>query len=256
MAAPTLAARLRAGEIVYSGWLVIPEPIVAETVARLPFDAIAFDVQHGLHDSSAVMRGIAGIVAAGKPAMVRIALGDNASASRYLDWGAEAVIAPMISSAAEARALVAATKYPPLGERSWGPDRARALRGTTPQQHLESANDASLVFAMIETRRAVASLDEILAVEGLDGVFVGPSDLSIAWFGGARIAPLDPALDEPIGLIASQAAAAGKLAGIFSVTADRAVHFRKMGYRLIALGSDQLYLEHGAKAMLAAARGD
>jgi 4-hydroxy-2-oxoheptanedioate aldolase len=201
------------------------------------------------------MRSVTGVAASGKPAVVRIALGDNAAAARYLDLGVEAVVAPMVSSAAEARALVAATKYPPVGQRSWGPNRALSLRGFTGQEHLERANDYSLIFAMIETRKAVDAVDEILAVDGIDGVFVGPSDLSIAWFGGAKIAPLDPALDEPIAAVAARAKAAGKLAGIFSVTADRARHFHAMGYRLIALGSDQGYLERGAREMLAEARG-
>ncbi len=120
------------------------------------------------------MRGIGAIAFAGKPALVRIAVGDNATASRVLDMGAEAVVAPMINTVAEARALVAATKYPPLGERSWGPSRVLALRGTEQQAHLSGDNAVSMTFAMIETRRALEVLDDILAVEGIDGVFVGP----------------------------------------------------------------------------------
>jgi 4-hydroxy-2-oxoheptanedioate aldolase len=124
----------------------------------------------------------------------------------------------------------------------------------TGQQHLETANASALVFAMIESRRALDALDDIVGVEGLDGVFVGPSDLSLALFDGKRIAPLDPALGETIALIARKAIAAGKFAGIFAVTAARAVEFRAMGFRLIALGSDQMYLEQGAKTMLAEVR--
>ena len=149
-------------------------------------------MQHGLHDIGSVMRGIGAIALAGKPALVRIPVGDNATASRVLDMGAEAVIAPMINTVAEARALVAAMKYPPIGERSWGPNRVLAMRGTEPQVYLESGNRASLAFGMIETRRALAALDDILGVDGLDGVFVGPSDLSVTLSDGARIAPFDP----------------------------------------------------------------
>jgi 4-hydroxy-2-oxoheptanedioate aldolase len=250
----TLAARLRAGETLISGWSTLPDPAIAEVIARAGFDCVAFDTQHGLHDIASVTRGIAGVIAAGRPALVRVPLGDNAAACRFLDLGAEAVIAPMISSAAEARALLAATKYPPVGERSWGPGRALLLRGVTGQQHLETANASALVFAMIESRRALDALDDIVGVEGLDGVFVGPSDLSLALFDGKRIAPLDPALGETIALIARKAIAAGKFAGIFAVTAARAVEFRAMGFRLIALGSDQMYLEQGAKTMLAEVR--
>jgi 4-hydroxy-2-oxoheptanedioate aldolase len=254
MAAPELADRLRAGEAFICGWCALPEPLVAEAIARAGFDCVALDMQHGLLDTAAVVRGIGGIAHAGKPALVRIPVGDNAFASRVLDMGAEAVIAPMINSADEARAFVAATKYPPVGERSWGPNRAMTLRGTTPQQHLDSGNATSLALAMIETRRALDALDEILGVDGLDGVFVGPSDLSVTLSEGKRIAPLDKALDEPIALIAERTKAAGKIAGIFAASPERAVTFRTMGYRLIALGSDNLYLATGAKAMLAAAR--
>jgi len=252
MAAPVLAARLRAGETLIAGWCAMPEPLIAEGVGRAGFDCVTLEMQHGLHDIGSVMRGIGAIALAGKPALVRIPVGDNATASRVLDMGAEAVIAPMINSVADARAFVAAMKYPPIGERSWGPNRVMAMRGTEPQAHLESGNRTSLAFGMIETKRALEALDEILGVEGLDGVFVGPSDLSVTLTDGARIAPVDPSLDAPIRLIADRAYAAGKIPGIYAANPERARLFRDFGYRLIALGSDHTYLANGAKAMLAA----
>ena len=112
MAAPVLAARLRAGETLIAGWCGLPEPLVAELTARAGFDCVTLEMQHGLHDIGSVMRGIGAVALAGKPALVRIPVGDNATASRVLDMGAEAVIAPMINTAAEARAFVAAAKYP------------------------------------------------------------------------------------------------------------------------------------------------
>ncbi len=254
MPVPALARRLRAGETLYCGWVSLPEPLVAETVARVGYDCVTLEMQHGLHDVNSVMRGIGAVALAGKPAVVRVAVGDNATASRVLDMGAEAVIAPMINSAEEARALVAATKYPPLGERSWGPARALVLHGIDdPQVHLETANQTAFVFAMIETTRALDALDEILAVEGIDGVFVGPSDLSVTLSGGQRIAPFDPSLDAPARRIAERAAAEGKVAGVFAATPERARHFRGMGYRFIALATDQAYLARGAADMLRAA---
>jgi 4-hydroxy-2-oxoheptanedioate aldolase len=252
MAAPVLAARLRAGETLISGWCAMPEPLIAEGVARAGFDCVALEMQHGLHDIGSVMRAIGAIALAGKPALVRVPVGDNATASRVLDMGAEAVIAPMINSVADARAFAGAMKYPPLGERSWGPNRVMALRGTEPQAHLASDNRVSLAFAMIETRRALDVLDDILAVEGIDGVFVGPSDLSVTFSDGARIAPFDPSLDGPIRLIAERTLAAGKFPGVYAANPERARQFRVFGYRLIALGSDQMYLANGARAMLAA----
>ena len=253
MAVPLLAERLRAGETLISGWSTLPEPLVAEAVARAGFDCVVIDLQHGLHDTGSVVRSIGAIALAGKPALVRVSVGDNALASRALDMGAEGVIAPMINTAADARALVAATRYPPVGERSWGPNRAMALSGREPEQHLASANRSALVFAMIETSRALEALDSILAVEGLDGVFVGPSDLSVTLSNGARIAALDSSLvDGPIRMIAERASAAGLAAGIFAANAERAAAFRSFGYRLIAVASDQAYLASGARAILAA----
>ena len=145
-------------------------------------------MQHGLLDTGSVMTGIGAIALAGKPAVVRIALGDDATASRALDMGAEAVIAPMVNSVEDARALAAATKYPPVGERSWGPTRAMTLaRHRAAAQYLENANRTCFTFAMIETVRALDALDAILAVDGIDGVFVGPFDLSVSLSAGRQV---------------------------------------------------------------------
>jgi 4-hydroxy-2-oxoheptanedioate aldolase len=160
----------------------------------------------------------------------------------------------MINSPEEARALVAATKYPPVGERSWGPTRVMTLRGSEPQAHLEAGNRTSLVLAMIETSRALGALDDILAVPGIDGVFIGPSDLSVSFSEGGRVAPFDASLEDPIRRIADVANAAGKITGAFAASGARARTFREWGCRLIALGTDQMYLAAGAEAMLSAVR--
>lgn len=251
MAEPVLAARLHAGETLISGWSALPEPLVAEAVARTGFDCVTLDMQHGLHDVGSVVRSIGAVMHAGKPVAVRVPVGDYALAARVLDMGAEAVIAPMINSAADARAFIATTKYPPVGERSWGPTRVLTLRGTQPQAHLEAGNRTSLTLAMIETSRALGALDDILAVPGVDGVFIGPSDLSVSFSDGARIAPFDASLDDAVRRIIDGANAAGKVAGAFAANAERARIFRDWGCRFIALGTDQMYLAGGAAAMLA-----
>jgi 4-hydroxy-2-oxoheptanedioate aldolase len=256
MHSPTLARALRSGATIVSAWVSLPEPLVAELVARSDFGAVTLDVQHGLHDTGSVMRSIGGIALAGKPAIVRLAVEDFALASRSLDFGAEAVIAPMINSAADARRLVAATKYPPLGERSWGPARAMTLFGVRDgAAYLASANKETLAIAMIETKTALGVLDEILGVEGLDGVFVGPSDLSVTFSGGEKVAPTDSFIEAPIRDIAARAKAAGKIAGAYAVNGERVRFFREAGFRLIALASDQAYLARGINAVLAEAGG-
>ncbi|SDB45023.1 4-hydroxy-2-oxoheptanedioate aldolase [Bauldia litoralis] len=251
MGKPTLAARLRAGDSIYSGWIATPEPLIAETAARQAFDCVCVDMQHGLHDPVSVMRSIGGIVHAGKPAGVRVPVGDFAMASRALDMGAEAVIAPMINSVADARALVAATKYPSLGERSWGPARALSLQGIPDAAtQLATANDATLAFAMVETKQALDLLDEILAVEGIDGVFMGPSDLSLTLSGGKEVAPAADWMDEPIRRIAARARAHGKIACAFGADPVRARYFTDVGYHFVALGPDAIYLASGIRTML------
>lgn len=254
MAVASLAARLRAGETLISGWSAIPEPLVAESVARAGFDCVIVDLQHGLHDTRSIFQSIGSITAAGKPTVVRVPLGDNALASRALDAGAQAVIAPMINSVADARAFVSAVKYPPIGQRSWGPNRALVLSGKTPQAHLETSNADTFAFAMIETEGALAVLDDILGVAGVDGVFIGPSDLSVTLSDGARIAPDADDLDPVIRRICEAAEKAGKIAGAFTANSRRAKICRDLGCRFIALGSDYAYIAGGAAAMLAPLR--
>ncbi len=255
MSMPILAERLSNGETLFCGWVTMPESLVAETVARSGFDCVVLDMQHGLLDTGSVMTAIGAIALAGRPSVVRIALGDDATASRVLDMGAEAIIAPMVNSVAEARALAAATKYPPLGERSWGPMRAMTLEGIDqPLQYLASANKTSVTFAMIETVRALEALDDILAVDGIDGVFVGPFDLSVSLSAGRLADPGDISVDAPIKHIAERAAAVGKVAGIYAPTAERARNFRDVGYRFIAIAGDQTYLTFGAAELLRIAR--
>ncbi|MEX0852307.1 MAG: aldolase/citrate lyase family protein [Bauldia sp.] len=250
MAAPDLAQRLGAGETLISSWNIWPEPLLAEIAARSGFDCVTLDMQHGLHDPVSVMRGIGAVALAGKPAVVRVPVGDNAMVSRALDMGAAAVIAPMINTAEEARAFAAAAKYPPVGERSWGPQRALTLQGIDAPTQLRVANRATLTLAMVETKRALSALDDILAVDGIDGIFVGPSDLSVTLTDGGAIAPGDPAIDAPIRLIGERTLKVGKIAGAFAWGGARLRFFRDIGYRFIALGTDQAYLTAGIEAML------
>ena len=250
MPARSLAARLRAGDTFFTAWSTIPEPVVAELCARGGFDCVTVDMQHGMHDAVSAMRSISGIALAGKPALVRVMAGDNGMVSRALDLGAEAVIAPMIDTVEQAQAFADAAKYPPIGNRSWGPLRAQTVFGIDPATQLATGNAESLALAMIETRQALAALDDILALPGIDGIFVGPSDLSVTLTEGKRVAPGDPVVDEPMRLIADRTNAAGKIAGAFAWGGARADSFKAMGYRLIAVGTDQACLARGIETML------
>src|SRR5215469_1467633 len=156
----TLAHALRKGETVWASWCTLPYPLVAELLGGEGFPAVVLDQQHGLWDTAATLAGIAAIHHGGAAPIVRVPIGDFATVSRALDFGAEAVIAPMINTAADARAFVAAAKFPPIGERSWGPHRSMTFAEIAdPKVYLRKANDLTVIFAMIETRAALENLD-------------------------------------------------------------------------------------------------
>ncbi len=250
---PSLAAKLRGGPL-FAAWVVAPEPAVIEALLREDFGGAVLDMQHGGFDIAKAAAGVASCALFGKPALVRVPVGDFATASRMLDAGAGAIIAPMINSAEEARRLVGFTKYPPTGERSWGPGRVTTLSGGLDgPDYLGRANAMQLTIAMIETRAALDNVDAILAVEGIDGVFVGPSDLSIGLSGGT-LDPSSAKVDAALDRIAASAERAGKLAGIFCFTGVQAKAMVGRGFGLNTIATDLLLLRAAARSELAAAR--
>lgn len=251
----SLGERLSAGETVFTAWSGIPDAVTVEAVAGLAFDAVTLDMQHGGHHEDSVLRGLLPIRASAKHALVRIPVGRFDMASRALDFGAESVIAPMVNTVDDAIRFAAAMKYPPMGERSWGPHMAMARIGRTdPKTWLARSNADTLALAMIETREAYELAGEIIAVDGIDGIFVGPSDFSIAWFRGATIDPVSEDMMEAIATIARKACAAGKHAGIYVPDPGFAGRFHAMGYRLLAMGNEHTYMAEGGNNLLATAR--
>jgi len=248
-----LGRKLRAGERVVAAWSVLGEPAVAELLIREGFDTAVLDMQHGAYTVESAIRGIASVALAGAPAIVRVPVGDFATASRMLDAGAAGVIAPMINSVEDARALASFAKYPPAGERSWGPHRALPLTGLGPQEYFAQANDLQLAIPMIETRAALAALDDILAISGIDGVFVGPADLSIALTGG-RTDIAHPDVDRALVQIVSRARAARKFAGFYCSNGKQARAMLARGFALCSVSVDSQLLGQAARAELADAR--
>ncbi len=251
--AAAFAQRIRSGAPAFAAWCGIPDPLVPEIMCREGFDCAVLDMQHGAVDYAVAAQGIANVALAGKPAIVRIPVGEFATASRALDAGAAGIIAPMVNSVEDARLLAAFTKFPPVGERSWGPHKALALTGLAPLEYLAEANGFSLTIAMIETRAAMAALDDILAVPGIDGVFVGPSDLSIARTNGATVNQLHPEVDKALDHIAARAKSAGKFAAAFCADGKRAAAVAARGYQLMSIGTDNALLRAGSRAALDAA---
>ena len=259
MALPALRAALEGDGFVLSSWSSLTDPLVHEALVRAPFDAICLDMQHGMHDVASVSEAIAKAGLLGKPSLVRLPIEDRANAARFLDFGASAVIMPMIETVDDAQRFVAAVKYAPLGSRSFGPTRAVELHNYANaagygdrSAYTAEANRETLAFAMIETASAVDNLDAILALDGLDGVFVGPSDLSIALSATGTWDPNGPVADAAIRKIAMAAKAAGKFAGIYCIGAEEARRFRGYGYGLATISNDINILKSAAAALVAA----
>jgi 4-hydroxy-2-oxoheptanedioate aldolase len=252
----TLAGRLRSGETVFSGWCGLPYPIVAEMLGRDGFPAVTIESQHGLWDVAGVLAGIAAVRQGGAAPLVRVPWGDFALVSRALDFGAEGIIAPMINTPADARALAGAAKFPPIGERSWGPHRATTLAGLSDQSiYLREANDHIVTLAMIETRTALQNFDAIIETPGVDGFFLGPSDLSIALSDGKTVDPLSKEVERELDRMIAGAQRAKKIPGAYCHSAERAVALAKRGVKFLAVSSDLAMLRAGAAAVIKVLKG-
>lgn len=251
--AADLARRLKAHEPLLTAWSAIPGAMVSDALARSALPLVTLDMQHGFHDTASVLAGIGAVSHAGKGTLVRIPVGDWAMCSRALDFGAAGVIAPMVNTAEDARRFVEAMKYPPVGERSWGPHRAMALNGyPSPQTYLENANADTVSIAMIETEKAMKNLDDILRVDGLDGIFVGPADTSVSWSNGKIVNAGADFIEDDMKLIREKAFAAGKFCCTFGVSTALVKKFRGFGYSMIAIGPETLYFNTGIDALISA----
>ena len=249
-----LAASLTSGKPVYATWCGLPDPAVAGILAREPgYGCCVLDMQHGSIDFLTAARAIPLVAAAGMPCLPRIPVGEFGTASRLLDAGASGIIAPMINSVADARAFAGAVKFPPVGGRSWGPHAALTLSGRDGPTYFRDANGFTLTFAMIETREALGLIDDILAVEGIDAIFIGPADLSIGLSRGAALDPTGQEVDAAIAHALARTRVAGRLAGIYAGNGQRAGEFARLGYDLVAIGSDAVFMKAGAASMRAAA---
>ncbi|MEO1471411.1 MAG: aldolase/citrate lyase family protein [Pseudomonadota bacterium] len=242
------ANRLReiwaAGGAAVNGWLSIPNGFSAETMAHQGWDSLTVDLQHGVIDYQAAVGMLQAISTTDTVPMVRAPWNEPGILMKLLDAGAYGLICPMVNSAEDARRLVAATRYPPLGSRSFGPIRGLLYGGPDYPVH---ANDTVVVLAMIETREGLAALDEILAVEGLDGVYIGPSDLSLALGCRPTFDDVDPPVVEAIDHVLARATAAGRIAAVHNMGPEAALARVAKGFRLVTIASDARLMAAGAK---------
>lgn len=246
-----LRSRLATGEPFLFSWQSIPSAPLSGVLARLPLDGVCLDMQHGMIGFSDAVGLIAAIHAAGRPAIVRTLWNDPAAPGQALDAGASCVIAPLVNSRAEAERLVRAAKYPPLGARSWGAYGGIQASGLSGKDYLREANRMTMVFAMIETVEAVGNVDEIAATPGLDGLFVGPSDLSISLSNGAGTDKTGQDTLQAMKVIASAAQKNGLVAGAFAGDAATIRAYQALGYTFLAAAVDTDLLRMGAETLRA-----
>jgi len=247
------ATRLRAGDPLIGYWSMLDSVVATERIARVGYDYVCIDAQHGFGDYRHLLHSL--IAVAGSPGsagLVRVAQNSTIDIARALDAGATGVIVPMVDSADDAQRAAAACRYPPRGNRSYGPIRSvLGEKATT----VDRDRDV-LCLAMIETATALQNVKEICEVPGIDGVYVGPSDLSLSL--GARrpgdedIAPqFTAALQE----VAQAAEAAGIAAGIHCFSGANAAQRLSEGFAFASVASDITHLENIAQRHLADFRG-
>jgi 4-hydroxy-2-oxoheptanedioate aldolase len=232
-----------------NGWLCLPASFSAEVMAAQGWDSLTIDLQHGLIDYQTAVGMLQAISGGQTTPLVRIPWLDPAITMKVLDAGAYGVICPMINSAEETERFVAACRYPPAGIRSFGPLRARVYAGSG---YFQEANRTILAIAMIETRSALEHLDEILSVPGLDGIYVGPSDLSIALGFEPTLDSTEKTLLDAIKQIVDAAKAKNLIAGIHTHSPAYARRVMDLGYRFVTIGSDVQFLTAKATEILQA----
>lgn len=224
-----------ARERVAGPFVQTPHPVVPELLGRLGVDFVCIDQEHSGLGPETVQSLVAAAALGGVPALVRVADATAHHIAAALDAGAAGVLVPRVSSAAAARDVVRWSRYPPAGERGLGPGRASGYGRAIPEL-LARANTEVLVAVQIETRAAHDALDEIVAVDGVDLVFVGPGDLSASL--GLEGGLADPRLRDVVAGILHRAREAGRATGVFALDAGSAAAWWAEGVELVVLSSD------------------
>ena len=243
--------RAKNKELTIGYWCVLDSPISTERLAMTGYDYVALDGQHGLMGYSGILQNLMAVDAAHGPAgIVRVEANNTAVIGQALDAGARGVIVPLVNNREEAEAAVRSARYPGAGIRSYGPMRSGLRVGPKPAD----ADESVLLLVMIETPEGLANVEEICATEGIDGIYIGPSDLCLAV--GGRF-PNDPEVKEEfeaaITRTLSAARAADKIAAIHTASGDIAKERIAQGFTFITIASDLTHLEAAARQHLAQA---
>ena len=242
------------GQPTLNAWCSIGNAFTAEIMAAQGFDSVTVDMQHGALDYTDLLPMLQAMRASGATLLARVPWLDPAAVMKALDAGAEGIICPMINTADEAARMISYMRYPPLGTRSFGPTRASFALG---QDYGATANATVLAFAMIETAEGFANLEDIVATPGLNGIYVGPADLSLSLSHGRLSPGLDREEPEIIAALHTIAAACqrrGIIAALHCATADYAARAISWGFRMTTVGGDTRFLSVGAADAVASFR--
>jgi 4-hydroxy-2-oxoheptanedioate aldolase len=239
------------GKTALIGWQQTPAPIMGELLGHSGLDAVCLDLQHSpifVETAVPIMQAISATPAV---PIVRVSANSFQEINRVLDNGAYGVIAPLINTVKDAQAFMSACLYPPAGERSWGAPRGLMYGG---DDYFAQANSTILKLAMIETKQGLDNLEAILDVPGLDGVFIGPSDLSIALVGTPAINFDSGPLGQALAHVRNVTKAKGKYAGVFCNALPMATAMQKMGYDMVSIGADFVIIRSEAASRVKALR--
>ena len=234
-----------------NGWLAIGNGFSAEVMAHQGWDTLTIDLQHGVIDYTAMVAMLQAISTTATVPIVRVPWLEPGIIMKSLDAGAYGLICPMVNSREDAQKFVAWTNYAPQGTRSFGPIRALLYGGA---DYAVQANDTVVRFAMIETAQALDNLDAILSVEGLDAVYIGPSDLSLALGCRPVFDDVDPPVAQAMEHILERAKAHGVQAGVHNGIAEGALARIAKGFRFVTVGSDARLMAAGSQQVLAKMR--
>jgi 4-hydroxy-2-oxoheptanedioate aldolase len=241
------------GRKTVNGWLSIPSPFAAEVMAHQPWDSLTVDMQHGVIDYQAMLGMLQAIST--RPAVVpmaRVPWLEPGIVMKTLDAGAYGIICPMINTPEEAALFVSCCRYAPQGQRSFGPIRASMYAGP---DYGQRANEEILAIAMIETRQAVDRLDAILATPGLDGVYVGPSDLALSLGHQPALDPEIPEVVDAITTIVRATKAKGLCAGIHCMAPAYVRRMFDFGFDFASIASESRLMALKAQEVIEAATG-
>jgi 4-hydroxy-2-oxoheptanedioate aldolase len=251
MAAPHNAfkAALARGETRFGLWLGFAHPYPAEIAAHTGFDWLCIDGEHAPNDLPTIAAQLQVLDPLPADAVVRLPMGEDWAIKQVLDAGAQTLLIPMVESTAQARALVRATRYPPEGIRGMGAGFARASRFGGVADYDTTANAEICLLVQVETRAGLDALDDILTVEGVDGVFIGPADLSadMGYPGRADAPEVQAAIEDALRRIR----AAGKAPGILSTDDEAVSRYLDCGAQFVAVGIDVSILSAALRARAA-----